>query len=131
MKKLTLFAGVAAFALCPLLATPVLADANAEITIAHTHAGMAASQSAIAGVHTHLHHVVNCLVGPGGSGFDAAQANPCAKAGKGAIPDSANPAQKAKLEQALASAKTGIAATDLATAKADAEKTATALASIK
>lgn len=131
MKKLTLLAGAAALALSPVLAVPAFADAAQEVTIAHTHAGLAAKQAAVDGVHTHLHHALNCLVGPGGSGFDAGQANPCAKAGKGAIPDSTDAAQKAKLEQAVTSAKAGIAATDLAAAKADAEKTAATLASAK
>ena len=39
------------------------------------------------GVQAHLHHTLNCLVGPGGDGFDAKQMNPCAQAGNGAIPD--------------------------------------------
>ena len=131
MKKLTLFAGAAALALCPVLAAPAFADANAEVTIAQTHAGLASKQSAIDGVHMHLHHAINCLVGPKGNGFDASQANPCAKAGNGAIPDSTDAAQKAKLMEAVASAKAGIAATDLAAAKADAEKTTATLASAK
>ena len=47
--------------------------------------------------HKHLQHAVNCLVGPNGKGFDAAAGNPCGKAGNGAIPDSTDAAQKAKL----------------------------------
>ena len=32
-------------------------------------------------VHMHLHHALNCLVGPNGKGFDAKEMNPCAHAG--------------------------------------------------
>ncbi|MBN9588146.1 MAG: hypothetical protein BGN85_14145 [Alphaproteobacteria bacterium 64-11] len=127
MKKLTLVAGAVALVLSPVLALPALADAAQEVSTAATHAGLAAKQGAIDGVHMHLHHALNCLVGPGGEGFDAGQANPCAKQGNGAIPDTTDAAMKAKLEGAVASAKSGIAATDLAMAKADAEKTAAAL----
>ena len=74
----------------------------------------------------HLHHVVNCHVGPSGKGFDAAPGNPCAKAGNGAIPEG-SAAQKTKLETALASANAGIAATDLAAAQKDAGDAAAAI----
>ena len=58
-------------------------------------------------------------VAPSGTGFDATNANPCAKAGNGAIPD-ASAAQKAKLQMALTQANAGLAATDLAAAQKDA-----------
>ena len=126
MKKLILAAGIAGLAMSPVLAVPALADAAQETATAATHAGLAAKQGAIDGVHMHLHHALNCLVGPSGDGFDASNANPCAKQGNGAIPD-ADAAMKPKLMAAVESAKAGIAATDLATAQADAEKTAAAL----
>ena len=73
-----------------LLASPVLgANSASEITNAAMHAGLAAQASDIAAVHAHLHHTVNCLVGPGGAGFDLKELNPCANTGGGAIPDSA------------------------------------------
>ena len=83
---------------CVALALPTaaFADVSAELVVASQHAGFAAKAPAIDMVHMHLHHVVNCLVGPSGTGFDATNANPCAKAGNGAIPD-ASAAQKAKL----------------------------------
>ena len=118
MKKLIILAGALA-----LSATPVLADVATELGKAGTHAGLAAKAAAIDGVHMHLHHALNCLVGPSGDGFDATNMNPCAKDGNGAIPDGSD-AQKAKLADAVASAKAGIAATDLAAAQADAQKTA-------
>ena len=102
-----------------LTSTAAFADVSAELTIASQHAGFAGKAGAIDMVHMHLQHVVNCLVGPSGTGFNAAGGNPCGKAGNGAIPD-AGEAQKAKLQTALASATAGIAATDLAAAQKDA-----------
>jgi hypothetical protein len=117
-------------ALC--CASPALAaDPGTEITTAATHAGLAAQAADVAGVHTHLHHTVNCLVGPGGAGFDAKELNPCANSGGGAIPDSTNAATKQKLEAALAKANSGIAATDFAAAQKDASSTEAMLKAAK
>jgi hypothetical protein len=80
LAPLTLAVGLA-------LATPVLADASSETVTAATHAELAAGASDLNGVHMHLHHALNCLVGPGGRGFDPKELNPCAQSGKGAIPD--------------------------------------------
>jgi hypothetical protein len=130
MKNLALFAGAAALSLSTM-ALPAMADTAAQLTVAQTHAGLAAKQTDVAKVHMHLQHALNCLVGPSGSGFDAGPGNPCAKAGNGAIPESTDTAQKAKLEAAVVTAKAGIAAGDLATAQADAQKTADAVAAAK
>jgi hypothetical protein len=70
---------------------------------------------------------VNCLVGPAGAGFDAAAGNPCGKAGTGAIPETTDAAQKAKLQGVADAAKAGLASTDLATAQKAAQATADAL----
>ena len=126
MKKFLIVSCVAALA----LPTVAFADVSAELTVASNHAGMASKATAIDTVHMHLHHVVNCLVGPSGKGFDAAPGNPCAKAGNGAIPEG-SAAQKTKLETALASANAGIAATDLAAAQKDAGDAASAIDSAK
>jgi hypothetical protein len=126
MKKFLTVSCVAALA----LPTVAFADVSAELTVASNHAGMASKAAAIDTVHMHLHHVVNCLVGPSGKGFDAAPGNPCAKAGNGAIPEG-SAAQKTKLETALASANAGIAATDLAAAQKDAGDAASAIDSAK
>jgi hypothetical protein len=122
---------VIASCLAMALPTAALADVSAELTVASSHAGYAAKATAIDMVHMHLHHVVNCLVGPAGTGFDATNANPCAKAGNGAIPDSTDAAQKAKLADAVTKAQAGIAATDLAAAQADATDAAAAIGSAK
>lgn len=112
-----LFSPFAAASVLLLAAFPVhAADLPKELTTAITHAGMAAGSTDLKMVQTHLHHVVNCLVGPSGAGFDAGQANPCKDQGSGAIPDA--PADKQMiLKTALASAQSGIAETDVAKAK--------------
>ena len=130
MTKLKLLA--CAFGAGAMFALPALAaDASGEIVTAATHADLAAQASDLNGVHTHLHHAVNCLVGSGGAGFDKTQINPCAGSGNGAIPDMADAAKKKVLEAALAEANAGIAATNMAVAKADATGTAAALKAIK
>ncbi|OJT96830.1 MAG: hypothetical protein BGN82_07890 [Alphaproteobacteria bacterium 65-7] len=126
MKKIVLLTAAAA-----LIASPAFADVAAQLSVAQTHAGMAAKQTDIKAVQMHLHHAVNCLVGPAGPGFDAAAGNPCAKAGSGAIPETTDAAQKAKLEAALAKAKPGLATTDLAAAQKAAQDTADAVAAAK
>jgi hypothetical protein len=126
MKKMILLAACAA-----LTATPVLADTAAELNIAQNHAGMAAKAADLKTVQMHLHHAVNCLVGPGGPGFDPSNANPCAKAGNGAIPDSTDPAQKAKLQAAVADASPGLNTSDVAAAQHAAQTTADAIGAAK
>jgi len=125
MKK---FLIASCFALA--LPTAALADVSAQAVVAATHAGMASKAEAIDVIHLHLHHVVNCLVGKGGQGWDLGSGNPCAEAGNGLILDG-SAAQKPKLQTALASANAGIAATDLATAQKDAAAAAAAIKSAK
>jgi hypothetical protein len=122
-----LFAGTASLIPVPVLA----ADVSAEITNAAMHAGLAAKGTDIATVHTHLHHTVNCLVGPGGQGFDAKELNPCANNGAGAITDSTSAATKEALQGALAKAENGLAATDLTTAQQEAKAAAGVLKAAK
>jgi len=123
-----------AFLASTMMVAPLAAyagDEGAEITSAATHAGLAAQAGDIDGVHTHLHHTVNCLVGPGGAGFDASQLNPCANTGKGAIPDADSDSTRQALETALSKANSGLAANDLATAQKDAAGTEALLKGIK
>ena len=84
--------------------------------IVENHGGLASNGANIDAVHMHLHHVLNCLVGPGGNGFDAGQANPCMGSGP-AIPQTADAAMKTKLEGAATQARGGIANADVAAAK--------------
>jgi hypothetical protein len=109
------------------IAQPATAgDAAKEISTAAAHAGMAAGSGELKMVQSHLQHVVNCLVGPGGAGFDANQANPCKDLGAGAIPD-ASMDKKAGLEAALKMAKDGVMEADMAKAKEKAAATQAAL----
>ena len=121
----------AAIALVLLAPTAAFAaDAAKEIATAATHAELGAKAADIAGVQMHLHHAVNCLVGPNGKGYDVKQMNPCSADGAGAIPDS-DAAKKPALEAAAATALSGIAATDMKVAQKAATDTAAALHAIK
>ncbi|MGC9954108.1 MAG: hypothetical protein ABSD21_07505 [Rhizomicrobium sp.] len=106
-----------------LLPGSALADGHSQIVLAEQHAGLAAQSTDVALVHTHLHHTLNCLVGPGGPGFDAHEMNPCANAGHGAIPDGGL-LKKLSLQAAAAEARKGIAEPDLAKAQQHAAATA-------
>jgi hypothetical protein len=103
-------------------------SAKDEISTAHAHAVMAQSATSIAMAHTHLQHVINCLVGPNGAGFDAKAENPCKGQGNGAIPDAAGDhAPHAKLQSALADAQAGLKSQSLAAVHQDAGKAAAGL----
>jgi hypothetical protein len=103
-------------------------SAKDEINTAHAHALMAQGATSVAMAHTHLHHVINCLVGPNGSGFDASAGTPCKGQGNGAIPDSASDhALQAKLESALGDAQAGLKSDSLAAVQQDAGKAAAGL----
>jgi hypothetical protein len=121
---------VAGIATGILIASPAyaqVADPAQEATTGGVHAGLAAQAATIEQVHMHLHHTVNCLVGPMGSGFDAKEANPCQKLGNGAIPDTSDSATKAKLTVALAKAQAGLKTDDLTAARKAATEAQAAL----
>lgn len=114
----------------PLTASAV--DMNAALSkpvaTAAAHAGMALGASDLQMAHTHLHHVVNCLVGPAGKGFNAEAGNPCKDMGQGAIIDAkGDAATEARLHTALAAAEQGLKTTTLESAHADAKKAMTIL----
>jgi hypothetical protein len=69
--------------------TPLMAagDPAAELTTAVTHAGFAAKYETMKEIALHLHHVLNCLVGPQDKRFAAAAGNPCQGQGNGYLPD--------------------------------------------
>ena len=121
MKKIAFLAAAAM-----ILPTAAFATGAQEISTAATHAGLAAKQTDVMKVHMHLHHALNCLVGPAGEGFDATNANPCAKQGAGAIPDS-DAATAAKLKAVVPTLQSGISATDLAIAQKDASDASAAI----
>lgn len=58
-----------------------------ELKTAITHAGFAQKYDTMKEVTLHLHHVVNCLVGPDDKMFDKAAGNPCQDQGKGIMPE--------------------------------------------
>jgi hypothetical protein len=129
MKLLSLAALAGASVL--IAGTALAADLGAEITNAQTHANLAAQSGTINAVHMHMHHALNCLVGPQGDGFDEKQMNPCAKVGAGAIPDSTDAAKKAKLETAKTQLVAGIASDDLKVAQDAANGAQATIASAK
>lgn len=96
----------------------VAASGAAEVYTATNHAVLAVHATDIKMVHSHLHHVVNCLVGPGGAGFDANEMNPCA-GGKGAINDwvGASPERVKFMQTAVAQSLKGINQSNLAKAQ--------------
>ncbi|MEQ8281992.1 MAG: hypothetical protein RIC04_04400 [Parvibaculum sp.] len=132
-RKASIFAAAGA-ALMLLAAAPAEAadpQPDKEIAAAAQHAGFAAGAGDLNGVHTHLHHTVNCLVGPDGEGFAPKEVNPCKALGNGAIPDTSDEETKAALEAALEKAQSGIAAEDHDAAKALAGETQAMLEALK
>ena len=105
------------------------ASLSAEIANARTHANNAANAATIDAAHMHMHHALNCLVGPKGDGYDASQMNPCASAGDGAIPDQTDAAKKAKLESAKAALVKGLGQSDLKAAQDSAKMAVTDISS--
>jgi hypothetical protein len=95
-------------------------DVGKEVSTAAAHAGFAAAAKDMQTTQMHLHHVVNCLVGSKGEGFDTGVANPCKDQGNGAIPDTKDAAKLTMLRQALAKANAGLKETDMAAAQKDA-----------
>lgn len=114
-----------------LLPLPAAADAASEIVNAAQHAEYAAQATSIDVAHAHLHHALNCLVGPNGMDFDATALNPCKGAGNGAIPDTSDAAKQKSLEAAANKAREGLKANDLSTAQKDAAETEKMLKAIK
>lgn len=126
-----MIAAVAAGAALTVCNVARAADVSSEIMNARMHAGLAAQASDLATMHAHLHHALNCLVGPQGSGFDAKELNPCQNNGNGAIPDETDAGKKKSLQAAADKASTGIQAGDLSTARSDASSVATMLGGVK
>jgi len=146
--KTKLIAIAAALALCGG-ATMAFAGIGEELTLAQTHALLAyrfggRGERGITQGRMYMQHVLNCLVGPGGAGYDLtapdlgpgrgggpqtpAPMDPCAadKSNKGAVNDATSPAQKQKVLAAIALIKADMEITDnekftdAATALADA-----------
>lgn len=113
-------------------ASAMAADPAEEIATTRQHAEFAAAADNLAGVHTHLHHVINCLEGPEGEDFDADQLNPCQNLGNGVLNDFAgDDNQRAVLEKALHSALIGLGTDEEAAAKKAAGDTVEYLEKVK
>ncbi len=116
-QRLKTFASLMALgALAALSSGAALAKAPKAAMTAEEHAELATKGDDVASVHRHLHHVLNCLVGEKGAGFDAAMGNPCANEGA-AIPQTSDRKMKMKYEKAATEARTGIANDDFEAAK--------------
>ncbi len=126
-KELALLAAAAALMTLPARAM----DVGSEIVSAQTHADLAGQAVDLDNVHMHLHHALNCLVGPNGNGFDPKQLNPCEHSGSGAIPDTTQSAKRAVLEDAAEKARHGIGTMDIVAAKKDAADISTMLKKLK
>lgn len=115
-------AALAAAAAVALVSASVFAAGNVqkEVHAAVEHSGFASKSSTLKMVHAHLHHTVNCLVGPSGAGFDGKFLNPCKGLGNGAISDSMDMKTKKSLESALELANKGLASDNLSMAQQDA-----------
>jgi hypothetical protein len=112
----------------PMLAQETDTAVSKQIGTASAHAGMALGATDLKTAHTHLHHVINCLVGPSGKGFDAQEADPCKGQGQGAIVDAkGDAASESKLHTALTQAEHGLKSTTLDGAHADAQQVLTTL----
>ena len=126
-RKLLLSSAIVAAGLIAFTAPSArAADPSTELATAAAHAGMSAASGDLKMVHAHLHHVINCLVGPGAADYDATQADPCKGQGMGIIPDSMA-AKHAELQAVVGMAKKGIAEEDMTKAKADATAVQAAL----
>ena len=128
LNRIAVAAVIGALFIFPIAA---YADAKSEIATAAQHAGFAAAAPNLLQTHMHLHHALNCLVGPQDGDFDKTNMNPCAQKGKGAFPDESDAEIKAKLQSAMSAAEDGIASNDEAIAKKDAATVETLLNAIK
>ena len=105
---------IAALGACALLAplagtaATMAANGQREIGTAVEHAQYASNANQIDAVHLHLHHVINCMVGENGKGFDAQAGDPCKGQGAGALNDLGASPEKSSLKHALALARVGV-----------------------
>src|SRR5690242_14301607 len=112
----------------PLAAHPTTGNVSKQVSTAAAHAGMAMGAADLKIAHAHLQHVINCLVGPSGDGYDAQQADPCKGMGQGAMVDAkGDTTQEAQLQAALEYAQQGVKATTVDEAHADAQKAMSSL----
>lgn len=92
----------------PVLVLAAQGMENQQVNTAAQHAGFASKAMKVDDVHLHLHHVINCLVGPDGKDFDAKAGNPCKGQGNGALNEKLSMDEKTSLQQALSLARIGV-----------------------
>ena len=63
-------------------------------------------------MHNRTQRAINCIVGPKSADFDASVPNPCEASGNGVIPDTADPAKKAKFQEIVEKLKSVLAIND-------------------
>lgn len=112
-------------------ALAVTVQLDKEIAAAATHAGLAAQEAELGGVHMHLQHTMNCLVGPKGEGYSAKDMDPCSALGNGAIVDAVAPDTVLGVNTAIAGTRKGLAEQDLTKAKEIAAEVNKQLLSVK
>lgn len=69
-----------------------------QLNTAITHSGFSATAEDLAMASRHLGHVLNCLAGEGGEGFNADWGHPCGGQGAGIVNDLSSHPQAADLE---------------------------------
>lgn len=105
-------------ALALLMSLSALAEeSDSQVKTAAVHATLAVDSADIQAVQMHLHHTLNCLVGPEGDGFDADEMNPCDGMGNGAITDAKDEDNKDELEKVASVVKDGLDSDDYDEAK--------------
>ncbi len=76
-----------------------------QLQTAIQHAGFSSAAEDLAMASRHLGHVLNCLVGEGGDGFNADWGHPCGGQGAGIMNDLASHPQAADLQALVDSAR--------------------------
>ena len=120
IRFVSAIAGAGMMLLMPSVA--FASNASKEAATAAEHAGYAAAAKNIKGVHKHLHHALNCLVGPNGSAFSSNFMDPCKGMGNGAIPDASSKTERQIFLAASHKAERGLKAKKLSVAKEDASE---------
>jgi hypothetical protein len=97
---------VSAVILISLYIPAQAADLGVEISAAQITARSGSRNIRdINAIHERMQAAINCLVGPKDADFDVKVRNPCAASGDGVIPDSPDPAKKARYMEAVAKLK--------------------------
>ena len=97
---------VPAVILLSLYIPALAADLGVEISAAQMTARSGSRNIRdIEAIHERMQAAINCLVGPKGAEFEVKVRNPCATSGDGVIPDTPDPAKKARYIEAVAKLK--------------------------